>query len=170
MTIRATPLQLVLAAVISVVALLLLFRGPSDETRIRRLLAEMAELVEKGGEEHPIESARRGNLFCSHLTPSLRTEVPELGFRSRSFSRDEVFRQFVAARGYSGGITVSLEHLSVRLSDRAHATATADVLVRGLRTGWHVTPADVRALEVALIRNDGEWLISSASVLPIVEQ
>lgn len=140
--------------------------GTPDETKIRRQLDRVEELIQKSGEEKALESAdkarRLGELFTDDMRIFLRPVGQEIT------SGAELVRPFVGLRHGMDSIEVffDVEELSVG-ADAPVATMTARATVSGRGSGRSGSESFRVVLAWKKVR--GSWLIESFDVVEQLE-
>lgn len=163
----------VLLAAAAAVALLLwggcrLLRD-SDETRIRAAVAALAAAVEKtGADEGALRTLSKRDDFVRLLDDTVRIDVRETGWsgaRPRAEAADRLF----AARQSARTLRVRFDDLAVTVdSGGSSARISCDASVAADST-WG-SGEEVREIRARLVKKDGRWLFSSATVVPILRK
>lgn len=157
-------------AILLVAGLAFLLRGQSETDRVAKTFSEVAALVSKSGAENPIAEAAKAKKFSSYVAPVLRVNVPEADMRQRAYGPQEVAQTILAIRHGSDSIHVSFEDLAIRILDAGRASATADLLCRGVSSAYG-SGRDARSLHAVLVKNDdGRWVFADVTIAPIVEK
>lgn len=167
---RQTLRKLLVPTVLLVAGLVFLLRGQSETDRVAKTFSEVASLVSKSGAENPIVEAAKAKKFSAYVAPVLRVNVPEADANNRAYTPQDVAQTILAIRHGSDSIHVSFEDLSVRILDARRASATADLLCRGVSSAYG-SGRDARSMHANLVKNDdGRWVFADVTIAPIVEK
>ena len=168
MTLRPPGLLAAAAAVALLWGARLLLRD-SDETRIREACGALAAAVEKtGADEGALRTLSKRDDFVRLLDATVRLDVRETGW-SGTRPRAEVADRFFAARQSARTLRVRFDDLAVTVDPGgASAGISCDASVAA-DSPWG-SGEDVREVRARLVKKDGRWLFSSATVVPIVRK
>lgn len=135
----------------------------SEESRIRRRLAEIEELVEKSPGEGALDNVGRSRSFAEIFAERFEVELAPTG--ERIGDKQNLMRVFVAFRHNSESITLEYRNLEIVLAENGRdAVATFEALLNGGPLG--ILADESYGVELKLRKEEGDWRIVKASVSP----
>lgn len=137
-----------------------LLTGDHEEQRILERLEQIRALAEVQGQESTLAQLNRARQLGALFTPLTRYDLTTLGYGiSEITSREELTRRIAAARGRLLSLELTLLAPAVRIEgDNATVSITGTAL--GATRGGDGQFMDVHRVEVELVRQDGNWLVS----------
>lgn len=155
-----------LATVVIIGVIAAYFFMQSEETRIKRQLHLLTELVSKDGEEPAITLAQK-----ARKTGFLFTEICEYESRSHAYSgrytRQDISRQTAAARAQFASLKLKLWDLNIDFPSRKTASVVLTASVTGeTKAGGEVN--DTHEIELRLEKIGREWLISHVKIVEVL--
>jgi hypothetical protein len=153
------PLPWLLPVVAVAFAAWLLLRD-SEEQRILERLEKIRELAEIRAQESTLDRIGRARQLSALFTPVSSYDLTTLDLGVTEISgRDELTRQIAAVRGRLASLELTLLAPAVRIEgDRAAVEITGTAL--GATHGGVGQFMDVHRVEIGLVREHGEWLVS----------
>lgn len=145
---------------------------PSEATRVRNALVQLASDTSFGPGDGNITSVRRASAVADRFTRDAAIEVDILGSGSFQLSgRDEVQQRLMAARRFVRKLVLQFHDIRVDLgadgtTATAHLTATADAVGEGRYQGGF----DALEFELALRKVEGRWQIERLKTIPTLRQ
>ncbi|MGB5541367.1 MAG: nuclear transport factor 2 family protein [Gammaproteobacteria bacterium] len=132
----------------------------SEEQRILDLLDQVRDLAEVRDPENAVTQIGRARQLGSLFTPSTRYDLTTLHYGITEIdSREELTRRIAAARSRLLSLELSLLAPDVIIDgDRATVSVTGTAL--GATRGGDGQFMDVHRVEIFLVRQDGDWLVS----------
>ena len=131
---------------------------PSQETRIRRMLGDLARVVNTSPNSSPIAKLAAANELAGFFAKDVEINVNVPGAGQHTFSgREEIIQAAAAAQSYSRSVKVEFLDIIVRLqTDKQSAVAdlTAKITQAGERE------FDVQELKFRIKKVDREWRIT----------
>jgi hypothetical protein len=154
-----TILRLLLLLVVGCLLLLGYWRFfPSQETRIRRMLGDLARVVSTSPNSSPLANLAAANQLAGFFTKDveINVDVPTLGRHTFS-GREEIIQAAAAARSNSRGVKIEFLDILVRLQADKQS-AVADLTAKVTRAGER--DFDVQELKFRARKVDGGWRIA----------
>jgi hypothetical protein len=154
--------------VIAVILLMVMIAGvgyrywPSDERSIRRHLSNLAEALSFPLAESDEERITRIEVLREYFAPEARVHVDG---RELS-SRDEIIHLLTRFQPPPGGVNVEFVNIAVVLDaehERANVSLTAKWSMADERGASSV---EERAADVVMRKDDGDWVIATATTRP----
>ena len=131
---------------------------PSQETRIRQMLGELARVVSMPPNSSPLANLAAANELVSSFTPDVEINVNVPGAGQHALSgREEIIQAAVAARSHSRGVKVEFLDIIVRLQADKQSAVT-DLTAKVTQTGER--DFDVQELKFRLKKVGSEWRIA----------
>ena len=145
---------------------------PSEATRVRSALLQLASDASFGPSEGNIGAVRRVASVADRFVPNATIEVDILGSGNFQLNgRDEVQQHLMAARRFVRKLVVQFHDIVVEVADdgataSAHLTATADAVGEGRYQGGF----DALEFEVSLKKLEGRWQVERLRTVPTLKQ
>lgn len=145
---------------------------PSEATRVRTALVQLASDASFGPSEGNIGAVRRVSAVADRFASDASIEVDILGSGNFQLSgRDEVQQRLMAARRFIRKLVLQFHDIMVDLgADGAtasvHLTATADAVGEGRYQGGF----DALEFELGLRKVEGRWQIERLRTIPTLKQ
>ena len=131
---------------------------PGQETRIRRMLGELARVASTPPNSSPLANLAAANELAGFFTKDVEINVDVPGEGRHTFSgREEVMQAAVAARSQSRRVKVEFLDVIVRLQ-AGKQSAVADLTAKVTQAGER--DFDVQELNFRIKKVDGEWRIT----------
>ena len=145
---------------------------PSESTRVRNALVQLANDASFGPSEGNIGAVRRVAAVADRFTPNASIEVDILGSGSFQFTgRDEVQQNLLGSRRFVRKLVLQFHDITVEVGDdgstaMVHLTATADAVGEGRYQGGF----DALEFALALRKVEGRWQIERLKTIPTLKQ
>lgn len=145
---------------------------PSETTRVRNTLVQLASDTSFGPAEGNIGAVRRVSAVADRFASDALIEVDILGSGSFQLTgRDEVQQRLMAARRFVRKLVLQFHDIAVDLgadgtTASVHLTATADAVGEGRYQGGF----DALEFELALRKIEGRWRIERLRTIPTLKQ
>lgn len=145
---------------------------PSETTRVRNALVQLASDASFGPSEGNIGAVRRVAAVADRFAPDASIEVDILGSGNFQLTgRDEVQQRLMAARRFVRKLVLQFHDIVVDLgadetTATVHLTATADAVGEGRYQGGF----DALEFELALRKVEGRWRIERLKTIPTLKQ
>ncbi|MDD3153694.1 MAG: hypothetical protein PHS41_02415 [Victivallaceae bacterium] len=140
----------------------------SEETVIRKRMAEVSQLWKKTPEEKPI-----GGVWKAEAAKRFFADPVELNFREEMFSGhcspETLGANFFRARKFFVTTTLDFSDYVVTLLDKDNAKVEFTAVLKGRMVSGS-TVDEVRALEARLVRQDGKWVFASIVVGVVLQK
>ncbi|MBI3853821.1 MAG: hypothetical protein HY298_26650 [Verrucomicrobia bacterium] len=131
---------------------------PSEEKRVRLLLADLAEVTSFPANEKPLSRLASANKLAGLFSTDaeINVQVPAEGGRS-IHGRDEILQIALAVRSQISGLRVEFLDINVGL-DAERQSATAELTAKVTQSGQR--DFGVQELKIQLKKIDGTWRIT----------
>jgi hypothetical protein len=131
---------------------------PSQETRIRRRLGELARVVSTSPNSSPLAKLAAASELAGFFTRDIEINVNVPGAGQHAFSgREEIIQAAAAARSYSRSVKVEFLDIIVRLQPDKQS-AVADLTAKISHAGER--DFDAQELKFRIKKVDSEWRIT----------
>jgi len=149
-----------LAVVLLVAAGGWLLLSASEEQRILDRLEQIRALAEVREQESALAQLNRARQLSALFTPQTRYDLTTLGHGITEIaSREELARRIVAGRSKLVSLELTLLAPVVTITAE-HATVGVTGTALGATRGGEGQFMDVHRVEIELVRQDGDWLLS----------
>jgi hypothetical protein len=139
----------------------------SDERKIKKTLQTITELAEKKQKEAALDSlqkaAKIGKFFHDPATLSLKDYN-----QSGLFSRKEITDKIIIVRARGQKISVSFHDTVIEVFEGEQASITTTMYAKGIEN--QSEKADIRELDLTMVKTDGTWLISKVTFVDVLKQ
>ncbi len=138
---------------------------PGDETRIRRQLSRMGEVVSYEADASPLAGIAAASRFVKFLTPEVSVSIRIPGVGHRDFQGRENLREaFLASRSPRTGLSVVF--LDPRIQLENDSQARVEVTVKVTQPGNPEIQA--QALRIDFVRYEGDWMVSGVETIETI--
>lgn len=156
------------AALLAAAVAAFLFLRPSDESRIRRLVEEMAPLASFDSRKGNIAFLGDLRKLVSRFQPDAELHFEEVGTVSLgSFNATQIEQLAISARQAVGNLAVTIDPVEVTLDGDQAARARFGVTAR---TGQGRGEIQGQGFEARLARVEGRWKITRLEALPLLSR
>lgn len=132
-----------------------------EEARIRRLLGEIEELVEKAPGEGALDGVGRARSFAALFAEPFVADVAPAG--QRIGDRGQLMQVFVGFRHASESVSLDYRGIAIELGESGKdARATLEAILNGGPGG--LLAGESFPVELFLRKIDGDWKIAEARV------
>ena len=135
---------------------------PGDETRIRRQLNRMGEVVSYEADASPLAGIAAASRFVKFLTPEVSVSIRIPGVGHREFQGKEHVREaFLASRSPRTGLSVVFLDPQIQLEhdDQARVEVTVKVAHPGN------PEVQAQALRIDFVKYEGDWMVSGVETI-----
>lgn len=139
----------------------------SEEDRIRQRLHDLAEHVSTtkpaGDSTRLMHMAGLRQFFTEGVTIQIKEDIPKVA------GRDNLLQMAHVALQHEPGLTVAFTDVSVTHNDQTQqARVNTTIVVTGVHSD-KAKSVDAQELEIALVKDDGEWLIEAVRFVKAME-
>ena len=154
-----TILRIIILLVISWLMLLGYWHFfPNQETRIRRMLGELARVAAVSPNSTPLANLAAANELAGFFTKEIEISVDVPGAGRHTFTgREEIIQAVVGTRSHYPGMKVELFDIAVKLAAGGQS-ATVDLTAKVTQTAER--DFGVQELTFQLKKTDGDWRIT----------
>lgn len=149
-----------LLPVLTVAVVIWLMSGNSEEQRILDRLEQIRALAEVRDQEQPVAQLNRARQLGARFTPRTRYDLTTLGLGVTEIdSRETLTQRIAAARARLASLELEPVTTAVQV-DGDRATVGVIGMAQGAVRGDEGRFMDVHRVEIELVRQDGDWLVS----------
>jgi hypothetical protein len=160
-----------LAAIAAVMAAAALFwhLRPTEEARVRKRVARLAETLSKGAGEKAAATALRHQRLLGLFDDTCIVAIPGRQTFDGKHSATELAAHANRARAMFNTINLSFQDVAVAIAGEDRAVVTLTARLTGADRGGH-RMEEVHEMELAMVKRDGDWRFREFRAVEVVRR